>query len=384
VVTNTNKSLRFARGADPSKLEDIFHESSAYVENNIVLGASPPNVLDIRVPYENSLFSLDGYATLHWQHLHDINRLVCAIRVYLQDTRRKRPLNIIMNAAPGSGKSHFVECLAREMSEEGIGAVTFNMASMNSIEDLVNPLDAVRNLKVDGKLPLLLLDEFDTKTENYALLLPLLWDGEIRIHEKVLGVGKIVIILAGSKPDIAKSMSQAKNMASEAKADESKLVDLMSRINGPELTIPDLNQTDRKVDKICVTISLLRRRFRSNLTLIPWALLRFVSDTTFRHGVRSITNLVDLIAKEAFQDGKLDLASLDLPLGSEEDLTASHLSFHIIEQNVVNLLEKWKENSKCKELVQVADKDTKLSRVLNVALDELFPRQKFPPTTKTH
>jgi hypothetical protein len=328
------------------------------------------------VPYENSLFSLDGYATLDWKHLEDIKSLMQTIEVYSKEAGRKRPLNIIMNAAPGSGKSHFVECLAHEMSEDGIDAVTFNMASMNSIEDLVHPLDAVRNLKVIGKLPLLLLDEFDSKKENYALLLPLLWDGEIRVHEKVLGVGKIVIILAGSKPEIAEAIANARNMAVQAKADESKLVDMVSRINSPELTIPDLNHPDRKVDKICVTISLLRRRFRPNLVHIPWALLRFVSDTTFRHGVRSITNLVDLIAKEAFRDESLDVASLDLPLETEEKLASSHLSYHIIATDVSTLVKQWNTNSKCTELVKVADLDNKWNRGLRRFLDEVLPKKK--------
>jgi hypothetical protein len=376
VATQSNKPLRLARSADTSKLEEIIHESWSYVQDNIVLGKPPASILDIRVPYENSLFSLDGYATLDWKHLEDIKSLVRTIELYLKDARRKRPLNVIMNAAPGSGKSHFVECLAEEMSEEGVAAVTFNMASMNSIEDLVHPLDAVRNLKVIDKLPLLLLDEFDSKKENYSLLLPLLWDGEIRVHEKVLGVGKIVIILAGSKPEIAKSIKNARSMAVPAKADESKLVDLVSRINSPELTIPDLNAAKRRVDKICVTISLLRRRFRPNLVRIPWALLRFVSDTTFRHGVRSITNLVDLIAEEAFRDDTLDLARLNLPLGTKENLASSHLSYHIIEKDVSTLVKQWNTNSKCTELVKVADPDSKWNRGLRKFLDEVLPKKK--------
>ena len=76
-------------------------------------------------------------------------------------------------------------------------SVDYNMANLQSIEDLSQPLDAIRNLKVIDKLPILFLDEFDSDKRNYSLLLPLLWDGELHIGHSNLMLGKLVIILAG-------------------------------------------------------------------------------------------------------------------------------------------------------------------------------------------
>jgi hypothetical protein len=48
------------------------------------------------------------------------------IAAYARDPSRKRPLNILLHAEPGSGKRHFVECLSRAMSEALVGDVSFN------------------------------------------------------------------------------------------------------------------------------------------------------------------------------------------------------------------------------------------------------------------
>ena len=59
-----------------------------------------------------------------------------------------------MIAAPGSGKSHFVKCLSESFVNTNVGAVTYNMASLEKLEDLLQPIEGVRNLKVQDKLPI--------------------------------------------------------------------------------------------------------------------------------------------------------------------------------------------------------------------------------------
>jgi hypothetical protein len=60
---------------------------------------------------------------------------------------------------------------------EDVVHVTANMPSIRDIDDLLGPLDEVRNLKAEGKLPVLFLDEFDSDDQHYPLLPPLLWTG---------------------------------------------------------------------------------------------------------------------------------------------------------------------------------------------------------------
>ena len=98
------------------------------------------------------------------------------------------------------------------MRDERVQAVTFNMATMQSADDMAQPIDELRNLKVNDRFPLLFLDEFDSDITRYASLLPLLWDGELHIGHRDLKLGKAVIVLAGSNPDLPKAMVESATM----------------------------------------------------------------------------------------------------------------------------------------------------------------------------
>jgi hypothetical protein len=98
---------------------------------------------------------LPGYATLDGPHRDEIKKLIEQITDYLRDTTRQRPLNALMLAAPGAGKSHFIRELARKMKGDRVQAVTFNMATMRSADDMAQPVDELRNLKVNDRFPLL-------------------------------------------------------------------------------------------------------------------------------------------------------------------------------------------------------------------------------------
>jgi hypothetical protein len=135
-----------------------------------------------------------------------------------------------------------------------------------------------------------------------------------------------------------------------------KLVDLLSRINGGIVDIPDLdlrtNDRDRRVDKVCVTIALLNARFGNSLSQIPRALLRFVAHTHFRYGVRSIAHLIDIINLKAFKREALTIKTADLPMHSEETLRESSLRLHLLDKDqAFGIVNKWKEFSKDNKVV---------------------------------
>src|SRR5690242_4650968 len=56
-----------------------------------------------------SVRQLPGYATLDPDHARDITNLVTTVENYVDDTSQKRPLNFLMLASPGAGKSHFIK-----------------------------------------------------------------------------------------------------------------------------------------------------------------------------------------------------------------------------------------------------------------------------------
>jgi hypothetical protein len=289
------------------------------------------------------------------QHRSEIQKLIKQITSYLRDSTRKRPFNALMLAAPGAGKSHFIKQLASKMKDEQVQAVTFNMANMQSADDMAQPIDELRNLKVNDKFPLLFLDEFDSDPARYAALLPLLWDGELQVGHRDLKLGKAVIVLAGSNPDLPKTMDQSAKMRLETNEDgfkpPGKLIDLLSRINGGVINIPDLDlrseNRDRRVDKVCVAIALIKARFGDDLTQVPRSLLRFIAHTTFRYGVRSIAHLIDVIEREAYNNKILKGDGLGLPIASQEALHDSSLKLHLLDKDQgFGIVNRWNDFSK--------------------------------------
>lgn len=314
---------------------------------------------------ELSASFLPGYATLDSDHMAQIKDVIASIEDYVADTTQKRPLNFLMLASPGAGKSHFIRCLARRLNARNVGAITFNMTGLQRNEDLIPPLDAARNLKVQDRLPLLFLDEFDSKPGNAALLLPLLWDGELNLGQRDLKLGKVVIVLAGSDPGLPGTMDYALSMRQELPSRDGgspKLIDLLSRINGGVLQIQPFYDPsrgiDRRSDKICITAELLRQRFGPQLRSVSLALLTFIAQTEFRYGVRSIAHLIDLIR---FQKDLVDLTEdhLNLPLQNPHDLKDSSLAYHLIHKDGAHgVAELWNKVSSRKSLLAISSPAT--------------------------
>lgn len=294
---------------------------------------------------------LSGYATLDSNHISNIADLLENIQRYVDDTSQKRPLNFLMLASPGAGKSHFIKCIAKRLSPYKIGAITFNMAGLQENEDLVPALDQARNLKVEDRIPLLFLDEFDSDPKHIPFLLPLLWDGEMNLGQRDLKLGKVIIVLAGSNPTLPDAMERAKSMQQQAagpEGDSPKIIDLFSRINGGVIEISSFHDParsiDRRTDKVCVAIQLLRQRFGITIKSAPLALLRFIAHTEFRYGVRSIAHLIDLIP---YKDKvtNLSLDDLKLPVKTVERLRESSLAYHLLHKDQVHGVVKLWEKS---------------------------------------
>lgn len=329
LITSTSHD---ALAAAASTIQRLFFEDA------IITSIDPVDDLAFLLSCRQSLVALPGYATLHSRHTVDIGRVTTEISSYFTDSTRTRPLNCLMLASPGSGKSHFIDCIAKKLSNLRLVATTFNMASMASVADFARPLDEVRNTKVDDKVPLLFLDEFDATPSNYSLLLPLLWDGALSIGPRHLKLGKVVIVLAGSSTSLPSTLKQAKAMRSEVQlsADATqKLIDLFSRINGPVVHIPSLSrggEATRPMDKVVIAVQLLKRRFGDDLKRVPFAFLRFIARAHFRYDVRSITSLIDLI-KSKVERNKIVVDNSTLSaLASVDDLRNSSLAYHLVNE----------------------------------------------------
>jgi hypothetical protein len=372
-----NRSCKMTRARKKTE-KQLNNDAMEKIKTLIINETPKESEVNISQYYGISKSTLDRYVTLDWDHHLAIERLKKEIIKYENDPTRNRPLNILMIAQPGSGKSHFIKHLPKDdkMKEINLSAVTFNMASLQNVDDLMQPLDAVRNLKVNDKFPLLFLDEFDSKPSYYSLLLPLLWDGELHLGHRDLELGKVVIVIAGSDPEIKKVMSRVKRMErdpiqsnSNKNSDQKKLVDLLSRINGTVLKIPELDPTrgsSRQVDKVCISLSLLEKRFGERLEIVPWALLHFIALNKFRYEVRSITHFIDLIPPIDEDSDSILCENLVLPLDTKTKLKESSLAYHLIADKEPNtsededaaiqaIVDLWTEAKKFPNLIRFKD-----------------------------
>lgn len=338
--------------------ESKFQEARDAIAKNIITKEAPTCEWNISEYYYLSMMTLVGYSTLDWKHSNEILELIKNIKKYAQDKTRNRPLNIMLQAKPGFGKSHFIKCLSNVLSAYDVQEVIFNMTTIESIENFIRPLDLVRNLKINDKLPLLFLDEFDCNEERYPILLPLLWDGEIQVGYRNLKVGKVIIVLAGSKGNLEDEMKKSRSMQKEMANNSGKIRDLFSRINGGLFVIPEFEiekaGRNRKVDKVCITIALLKQRFKGKLELISWPLLSFISQIELRYGVRSIAYIIDCIPEFAPKAKRLKTTDLNLPLDKIGTLKKSTLASHIIANDGVDqVVELWQTLRKHDGLIKV-------------------------------
>ena len=173
--------------------------------------------------------------------------------------------------------------------------------------------------------------------------------------------------MAGSDPKLPETMEIARSMreeiASTSTGHNPKLIDLFSRVNGGVLKISPFydstNKTDRRVDKVCISIQLLKQRFGKSLKRVPFGLIRFIADVDFRYDVRSIAHLIDLIPfRKNISD--LTIRQLSLPFNSATQLKQSSLIYHLIhEDQALGMVKKWQEATSRNYLLEV---DTSITR----------------------
>jgi hypothetical protein len=309
------------------KVKDIIPEWQKKLTESFNNGALTS--LDLVDAYTVSKKVIEKYTSLDKSFVNRTYQLAQSIIEYHKEDTREKPLNILLDAGPGIGKSHFVRCLCEELNVLNNTFIEFNMSSADSFSDLEKTIHAVQNISVKRKLPVLFLDEFDSNPRFYAFLLPILAEGRAYFFGERLELGRIVIFLAGSSKYIAQlyndissplTLPKIKNKYNCLKKpinwdkddirnyrnmfinpEYAKLPDLVSRINGGLFEITDLEK--RRYDKVLIAVAHLQKRF-PKIKNIPFDLLRFIYYSELRFAARSIEHIIYSIPLDAFEDDK--------------------------------------------------------------------------------
>jgi hypothetical protein len=228
---------------------------------------------------------LPGFVTLDPELEATIKTTLSTIESYVKTATERRPCNFILMAEPGSGKSHFVKCIARRC---GLPPITANIASLDRVDDLSHWIDEARNHKAEDRIPLLFIDEADAKPEAISSYLPLLWDGIFFTRGRELQLGRCTIVLAVSDAGVIKKIENPDDVS--AAVGYRKLDDFLSRINGGVIRMSPIDE--RRRDKLCLAMALIQRRFPKAVA-VELVFLKLLVNTSFLHAVRSMETLIN-------------------------------------------------------------------------------------------
>jgi hypothetical protein len=129
-------------------------------------------------------------------NLHNI------VNSYASRRDAKRPLNILLAAEPGNGKSFLINQLADSITSSiKVDFEEFHVVSFSSMSDLHGVFQRIQSANLNGKLPFILFDEVDGKVKDkniFANLLAPMWDGVFYDGKEKFTLGKAVLFFAGS------------------------------------------------------------------------------------------------------------------------------------------------------------------------------------------
>ena len=180
---------------------------------------------------------------------------------YISTKNTVRPLSIAVFGTPGSGKSFGIVEVANSIASNLIEKLDFNLSQFRSPLDLVNSFHKVRDIVLEGKIPLVFFDEFDSALEGklgwLKYFLAPMQDGVFREGDSIHPIGKAIFVFAGGTSSTFKEFC-GENLKDETEQKKflldfkgAKGPDFISRLRG-YVNILGPNQTDEKWDHLFI------------------------------------------------------------------------------------------------------------------------------------
>ena len=249
------------------------------------------------------------YFTVDRTEIESLNSVRNLIQDYQANAGDTRPLSIAVFGQPGSGKSFAIKQLAEALFGKEKAVLEYNLSQFEDREDLHEAFHEVRDKSVQGQLPLVFWDEFDSGRGEAPLawlkeFLAPMQDAKFLAKGKEHPFGKCIFIFAGGTSTTFNEFDQSGIGDDTFK--KVKGPDFVSRLRG-FVNIKGPNPIAGEHDEVhVVRRALLLRSFieryhrdvihpdSGELMMHPAVLTAFLQVRKYCHGARSMESIISL------------------------------------------------------------------------------------------
>lgn len=310
----------------------IINNGKAYPHGWTIMGKSVDNIdkaaLDIVLyGHEKSLpgvpvVSFGDLITLDRLEIESYQSIKNLILEYIEKENPKAPLSIAVFGAPGSGKSFGISQLAKSIAATNkekinIEIMEFNVAQFRSPDDLCFVFHKVRDMVLEGKMPLVFFDEFDCYYEKklgwLKYFLAPMQDGKFIESDTIHPIGKSIFIFAGGTGHTFSEFSREKidekdidkEKAIKQEFIDSKGPDFVSRLKG-YVDIQSIDKNDKnedafyKIRRAIILRNCLKKKSKNifevnGIARIDECVIKaFLNVEKFKHGARSMEAIIEM------------------------------------------------------------------------------------------
>lgn len=253
-----------------------------------------------------------------------LGSLMKALTAYSEKSN-KRPFNVLLDAEPGSGKSYFAYCLARQLdrsqADRGGAPGQYPLEEKNLSlagelplveRALIDLYETIRDHRAVGRTPVVLIDEFDALLSGkpaehnqpddmdklFAKMLAPLWDGVFAVNGRLHRLGGFVLLLAVSSD---KFMERLRNARGKAK-------DFLSRIDIQLDLRAAQKPEEQQKSNVSVAVAMLRKYYGPGAKHVELAVLDAIAQAEFAGKNRAIDQLIMMSSRPA--SGVFSVANL--------------------------------------------------------------------------
>jgi hypothetical protein len=296
---------------------------------------------------EVPLGEFGGLLTVDRREIESFRSISSLVVEYVHSTRTKRPLNIAVFGAPGSGKSFGIAEVAKAVLPEQTKKLTFNLAQFTDPDQLHDALHQVRDAALSGLMPLVFWDEFDTSLNKQELgwlahFLAPMQDGTFQRGQINHAIGRSIFVFAGGTKE---TMEEFDLGAADAPFRNAKGPDFVSRLRGyVNILGPNPRRGDESADpyfiirRAILLRSILRRDAYhlfeegalEKLNIDSGVLRGLLLTKEYKHGVRSMESLIAM----SWLSGKRRFTRSALPAATQLDLHVDAVEFQALVQQI--------------------------------------------------